>query len=232
MRRLVVSMITLGMALAATPAFAEPEAQAAAPAVEAPAAPVVAAAPAKPAAPAITMTANIDLSAQRMTVSYGGKVQHTWAISSGTREHASPVGSFKPQWTAKMWYSKKYDMAPMPHAVFFTGGVAVHATQATGRLGSPASHGCIRLAPAHAAQFYGLVAKHGNTHTRIRVHGTPRYRDEMSSRSSRPRTQMAQAPRQMQQPRGMMPFFGQPYYQPQQHQRTYRAASVGQRTYR
>jgi lipoprotein-anchoring transpeptidase ErfK/SrfK len=232
MRRLIVSMITLGMALAATPASAEPEAQAAAPAaaaaVEAPAAaPVVAAAPAKPAAPAITMTANIDLSAQRMTVSYAGKVQHTWAISSGTREHASPVGSFKPQWTAKMWYSKKYDLAPMPHAVFFTGGVAVHATQAIGRLGSPASHGCIRLAPANAAQFYGLVAKHGNSHVRILVHGSPRYRDEMSSRRSR--TQIAQAPRQMQQPRGVTPYFGQPYYQPQ---RAYRAASLNQRVYR
>jgi hypothetical protein len=73
-----------------------------------------------------------------------------------------------------MWFSKKYDNAPMPHSVFFSGGVALHATQATGMLGHPASHGCIRQSPANAATLYKLVAKHGNASTRITVHGTPR----------------------------------------------------------
>ncbi len=72
-----------------------------------------------------------------------------------------------------MWFSKKYDNAPMPHAVFFSGGVAVHATQSIGMLGQPASHGCVRLAPAHAARFYELVHKHGYQNTRIEVFGTP-----------------------------------------------------------
>ena len=35
-----------------------------------------------------------------------------------------------------MWYSRKYDNAPMPNAVFINGGVAVHATQHVSRLGS------------------------------------------------------------------------------------------------
>ena len=74
-----------------------------------------------------------------------------------------------------MWYSKKYDDAPMPHAVFFRDGAAIHATQATGSLGRPASHGCVRLAPGHAETFYKLVQKHGLKQTRIIVQGTPKF---------------------------------------------------------
>jgi lipoprotein-anchoring transpeptidase ErfK/SrfK len=194
---------------------------------------VAKAAPAKPAAPEITLTATINLTTQRMTVAYGGKTQQTWAISSGTREHASPVGSFKPQWQAKMWYSRKYDMAPMPHAVFFSGGVAVHATQATGRLGSPASHGCIRLSPANAAQFYALVSRHGNSHTRIIVNGRPNYNDDVASSRRSRNTQMASAEHRI-IPRGYTQYSGgQPYFaQPQQQPRTYRSASYSAPTTR
>jgi hypothetical protein len=61
----------------------------------------------------------------------------------------------------------------MPHAVFVTGGVAIHATASVGLLGRPASHGCIRLAPAHAATFYALVHKHGLKQTQVHIFGTP-----------------------------------------------------------
>ena len=40
-----------------------------------------------------------------------------------------------------------------------------------GNLGRAASHGCVRLAPANAARFYGLVSSHGMARTRIVVHG-------------------------------------------------------------
>ncbi len=120
-----------------------------------------------------TLVTRIDLSSQSMTVSYDGKVQHRWDISSGRSEFPTPRGTYRPQWTSKMWYSRKYDNAPMPHAVFFVGGVAVHGTQSISMLGRPASHGCIRLAPANAAKFYALVHQHGLKRTRIEVFGTP-----------------------------------------------------------
>ena len=66
-----------------------------------------------------------------------------------------------------MHYSKKYDNAPMPHAVFFNGGVAVHGTNATGLLGQPASHGCVRLHPQHAAILFDLVQSRPRSGTRI-----------------------------------------------------------------
>jgi lipoprotein-anchoring transpeptidase ErfK/SrfK len=135
---------------------------------------VEAAKPAPPPPP--TLTAAIDLAQQKITVSENGSAKYTWPISSGTAEFPTPRGTFRPQWTAKMWYSRKYDNAPMPHAVFINGGVAVHATFHTGSLGRPASHGCIRLAPSNAKTFYGLVQKHGLKMTKVSIYGTPKWR--------------------------------------------------------
>ncbi|MEZ5856386.1 MAG: L,D-transpeptidase [Hyphomicrobiaceae bacterium] len=153
-------------------------------------APAAAAPAKKTAGHPSTLIARINLSNQQMTVSYDGVVQHSWAISSGREGYPTPRGTYRPQWTAKMWYSRKYDDAPMPHSVFFVGGVAVHATQAISMLGRPASHGCVRLAPANAAKFYSLVHKHGLTRTRIEVFGTPPptpVASRKSPRSQRPR---------------------------------------------
>jgi L,D-transpeptidase catalytic domain len=212
MRRLVISIAALVMMGAAQPAGAEPGllagGGASAPALtEAPAAPVVAVAPAKPLPPAITLTANINLTTQRMTVVAHGKPLHTWAISSGARGFETPTGNFKPQWQSKLWHSRTYDNAPMPHAVFFSGGVAVHATNSIGRLGSPASHGCIRLSPANAEKFYALVGRHGNVHTKISVTGRGYASEQIASR--RTRDQMAQVNVRS---NGFQQYNGQSYY--------------------
>ncbi len=87
-------------------------------------------------------------------------------------------------------------MAPMPHAVFFNGGIAVHATSAVGMLGRPASHGCIRLAPGNAATFFNLVARHGKGATRIVVHGSPRNEEPaVASRKRKTDPRYARSPR-------------------------------------
>jgi len=123
----------------------------------------------------VTLSAKIDLTSQTVTVSEHGKTLHIWKISSGTQDFQTPTGTFRPQWMAKMWYSKTYDNAPMPHSVFFHDGVALHATQATHLLGRPASRGCVRLAPKNAEAFYALVQKHGMAQTQIQVFGEPRF---------------------------------------------------------
>ena len=146
--------------------------------------PEIAAAPTPPPPPVITLVAKVDLTSQRVTVIEHGKPKFTWSISSGARGYNTPTGNFQPGWMAKLWFSKQYDNAPMPHAVFFKDGAAMHATQAVGSLGRPASHGCVRLAPANAATFYGLVSRHGLKHTRIQVFGTPRHApDAIASRA-------------------------------------------------
>lgn len=118
-----------------------------------------------------TLHAHIDLTGQRMIVKSGGKTLHRWAISSGKTGHETPAGRFTPAWSAKMWHSRKYNMAPMPYSVFFNGGIATHGTNAVKRLGHPASHGCIRLTTPNARKFYQLVHRHGMKRTRIVVTG-------------------------------------------------------------
>ncbi len=149
----------------------EPAAQAEMPAQPAKAKSPVLPVARKPAPPSLAV--KINLSSQRLELHYNGRQQDSWPISSGREGYPTPRGVFRPQWASKMWYSRKYDNAPMPHAVFFNGGVAVHGTQSIGALGQPASHGCVRLAPANAARFYALVHQHGYARTRIEVFGTP-----------------------------------------------------------
>lgn len=141
----------------------------------APPPPVAAAADEPEAAPPAepTLGIDIDLSRQVMTVSEDGMARHTWSISSARYGYRTPTGTFQPTWMTKMWYSRQYDYAPMPHAIFFHQGVAIHATYATRALGQPASHGCVRLAPKNAAALFRLVSRHGKERTQIVVHGRP-----------------------------------------------------------
>jgi lipoprotein-anchoring transpeptidase ErfK/SrfK len=136
----------------------------------------------QPAPPPVTPTLaiNIDLSRQMMTVSENGVSRHSWQISSARYGYSTPIGTYQPTWMSKMWYSRQYDYAPMPHAIFFHKGVAIHATYATRALGSPASHGCVRLAPKNAALLFRLVNEHGKERTKIVVHGRPDHSTEVA----------------------------------------------------
>ena len=118
-------------------------------------------------AQASSVTARISIAQQRMEVLVDGKIAHTWAVSTGREDFDTPTGNYTPTWLDKDHRSQKYDDAPMPYAVFFRGGFAVHGTTATGMLGRRASHGCVRLATGNARQFYELVQAHGLSSARI-----------------------------------------------------------------
>jgi len=112
---------------------------------------------------------HIDLTNQRMHVE-GDEGSYDWPISSARSGFYTPGGSFAPTHLELMHYSKKYHMAPMPHAIFFRGGYAIHGTYETGELGRPASHGCVRLSPGNATMLYKMVEAEG---ARISISGTP-----------------------------------------------------------
>lgn len=116
---------------------------------------------------AASLVANINIGAQRMTVTEGGRVIATWPVSTARKGYRTPRGAYKPTRMHKMWYSRKYDMSPMPYSVFFHGGYAIHGTGYVKQLGRPASHGCVRLATGNAAAFYSLVKQHGAKNTSI-----------------------------------------------------------------
>lgn len=113
------------------------------------------------------LTAQISLSSQTMVVKQNGVVKHRWSVSTGRKGYITPTGSWKAKWASRNHRSRKYNNAPMPYAIFFKGGYAVHATYETKRLGRPASHGCVRLSPNNAATFYQLANSHGLSNTRI-----------------------------------------------------------------
>lgn len=117
------------------------------------------------------LKAVIDLPAQEMIIYVDGSRQHSFKISSGRNGYRTPSGNFKPQWLSRMHYSKKFDDAPMPYSVFFKGGYAIHGTTSISRLGSPASHGCVRLHPDNARTFFELVQRHGKSNSSIEILG-------------------------------------------------------------
>lgn len=99
----------------------------------------------------------ISKSQQAMSVYEDGELLDTWPVSTARKGYYTPTGTYRPYSYQPMHYSKKFDNAPMPHSIFFSGGYAIHATPHVGNLGRPASHGCVRLHPTHAANLYEMT---------------------------------------------------------------------------
>lgn len=119
------------------------------------------------AANASSLIANINLSSQTMTVSKDGMVQYRWKVSTARKGYVTPTGSYTAKWASINHRSRKYNNAPMPYAIFFNGGYAVHGTDAVRSLGRPASHGCVRLHPDNAAKFFSMAKSVGLANTRV-----------------------------------------------------------------
>ena len=116
----------------------------------------------------------INEAAQQMTVAFDGKQKYQWLVSTGAPGYDTPSGTFKPFRMEADHFSEEWDDAPMPHSIFFTPeGHAIHGSLYTNRLGRPASHGCVRLAPGNAAILYAMVEKAGLRNTTVVVKNGP-----------------------------------------------------------
>jgi len=125
---------------------------------------------AAPAQAALLIT--IDKTAQRMTVEQDGLPMFDWPVSTGVRGHDTPSGEYKPFRMEKDHFSQEWDDAPMPHSIFFTQqGHAIHGTTHLKAIGTPASHGCVRLEPQNAATLYKLVRQEKMANTRVVLTG-------------------------------------------------------------
>jgi len=102
----------------------------------------------------------VDKTAQRLSVVVDGVNRYEWPVSTARWGYRTPNGTYRPQWLARKWFSRKYDMSPMPYSIFFNGGYAIHGSYEISHLGRPASHGCIRLHPDNAAVLFALVKAH------------------------------------------------------------------------
>jgi hypothetical protein len=146
----------------------------------------------------------IDKAAQRMSVAVDGVQKHSWPVSTGRSGYNTPAGNYTAFRMEEDHYSKEWDDAPMPHSIFFTKeGHAIHGSFETKRLGSPASHGCVRLAPANAATLFALVKAEGVTNTKVMITGT--------EPASAPAVAKRRVPKPVEEAEGM--FSSDPYGQ-------------------
>lgn len=114
-----------------------------------------------PVAAKADILVTISKSQQRMSVTMDGEEAYRWPISTGRYRNPTPAGNFRPFRLERHWYSRQYSLTPMPWAMFFHRGYAVHGTMEAHNLGRPASHGCVRLRPDNAAILYSLLRREG-----------------------------------------------------------------------
>ena len=109
---------------------------------------------------------------QHMVVSIDGVRTYDWLVSTGGEGHDTPSGSYHIFRMEESHFSQEWDNAPMPHSMFFTGmGHAIHGSFHINRLGTRASHGCVRLAPENATLLYELVGKAGYKNSSVVIKG-------------------------------------------------------------
>jgi len=115
---------------------------------------------------------NIDKTTQTMAVFLGGVEKYEWPVSTGRPGYSTPSGTYGATSMNEIWYSKEWDNAPMPHAIFFMkDGHAIHGSFDVKNLGAPVSHGCVRISPKNAATLFALVKANGLENTQVTVTG-------------------------------------------------------------
>ena len=126
----------------------------------------------------------VDKSSQRIAVVQDGYMRYVWPVSTGRDGDGAPSGVYSPERLERSWFSREYYDSPMPYAIFFRNGYAIHGSYDITRLGGPASHGCIRLYPQDAALLFAMVEQEGPENTTIVIGGdgqpiprASRYRD-------------------------------------------------------
>lgn len=124
---------------------------------------------ATPSAQASTIVARVSVEMQTMHVYIDGQLRYEWPVSTGRAGYNTPLGQWQPTWLSRWHRSRQYDNAPMPFAIFYHQGYAIHATDALSRLGRPASHGCVRLHPDNASLLFAIVQEQGMENMRVVV---------------------------------------------------------------
>ena len=127
---------------------------------------------------------SINKSAQQMIVTVDRSPRYVWPVSTGAPGYDTPSGNFKPFRMERDHFSREWDDAPMPHSIFFTKlGHAIHGSNHVKAIGTPASHGCVRLEPRNASILFALVEREGMGRTHVVLTGeTPGANNLMARR--------------------------------------------------
>ena len=102
----------------------------------------------------------------------------SFKVSTGKGKYETPELNVRPsgplftKYTSKKFPGGNYQgLGNMPYVVFVRGGYAIHGTTPGNfsKLGTKASHGCIRLHPDNAKIFFELVKRIGLDNTWVTV---------------------------------------------------------------
>ena len=128
-------------------------------------------------APKLRLVAN--LTTKRLKMYEADSLVWQYEISDGKSGHGTPTGNYKirrmvwnPRWTPppnSEWAKKYTAKAPgepgnpmkVVKIFFKEPDYYIHGTGETGRLGTAASHGCIRMDPEHIAEVARYIMNHG-----------------------------------------------------------------------
>ncbi len=121
------------------------------------------------AANADRLVARVSITGQVMHVYHHGQLLYEWPVSTARQGKITPTGAWRPQFLSRHHRSSRYNNAPMPYSVFYSGHYAIHGTNEVTRLGRPASAGCVRLHPDNARKFFDMVRAEGMEQTRVVV---------------------------------------------------------------
>ncbi|MGB7337147.1 MAG: L,D-transpeptidase [Salaquimonas sp.] len=123
------------------------------------------------ATPALSavVEARVDISQQKMRVYHHGVLKYVWPVSTARKGKVTPTGTWRAKFLSKNHRSSRYNNAPMPYSIFYSGNFAIHGTNQVKRLGRPASAGCIRLHPDHARQLFSMTQRAGLKNMKVRV---------------------------------------------------------------
>ena len=119
---------------------------------------LMAAPPSLEDARAAEVVISVNKATQSMSVLVDGAEAYNWTVSTGTGG-GPPDGTFRPERLHRHWFSRTFNMAPMPFSIFFQGPYAIHGTDKISQLGRRASKGCVRLHPRDAAVLFELVGR-------------------------------------------------------------------------
>src|SRR5262249_32946239 len=114
----------------------------------------------------------INKAKQKMTVSVDGIKKYDWPVSTGRAGYSTPSGNYIATSMNAIWYSKEWDNSPMPHSSFLSkDGDAIHGSYEVKNLGTPVSHGCVRISPENETTLYALVKANGLESTQVVLTG-------------------------------------------------------------
>jgi len=120
----------------------------------------------------------INKPAQLLYLYIYGQLKDSFPVSTGIKKYETPNLNLKPSGPLLTKYnSKKFPggnyqgLGNMPYAIFLRGGYAIHGTTVGNfpKLGTKASHGCIRLHPENARILFELIKIFGLSHTWVTI---------------------------------------------------------------